>query len=340
MSVHWLESPFRTVDEEQMHKVSAQEAEVLKLAKLIDTDRLVSLETAVTRLSVQASMYSQSLSEQKYNKIVGWLSASPYYNHHQFVSQSRLPGLGKWLLDHRDYIGWQTSSSSSILLLHGITGSGKTNLCSVIVDWLISNANNDLFGYLYCAKPDFERALHSSDDVMRSILGQLTLDTTGGRKVKDFLCSEYERRIAMAKVDGLDLPKLRTQDCVRLILELAEQDPLTIIIDAIDTLKENERHALISALERIVSEADNVVKILLTSRTSNCTIVAPAANKQVQITNYETQQDMEILVNHLIDTAVTSKLLLEGKVSPVLRSMLIQALLEGAGEMQVSPKDL
>lgn len=35
-------------------------------------------------------------------------------------------------------------------------------------------------------------------------------------------------------------------------------------------------------------------------------------------------------MNHLIDTAVKSKLLLEGEVSPALRSMVIQALLDGA----------
>jgi ankyrin repeat domain-containing protein 50 len=94
-------------DEEQMYKVLAQEADVLKIAKLTDTNKLLYLEAAVTRLSVQATMYSQSLSEEKYNKILEWLSAPPYYNHHQFVSQSRLPGLGKWLLSHKDYIDWQ-----------------------------------------------------------------------------------------------------------------------------------------------------------------------------------------------------------------------------------------
>lgn len=320
-----------------MHKVLAQEAEVLKIAKLKDTDKLSSLETAITRLSVQATTFSQSLSKQKYNKIFEWLSASPTYNQHHFFSQSQLPGLGKWLLNHKEYIEWQTSSSSSLLLLDGITGSGKSMLCSVIVDSLLSFANNDSsaapFGYIYCANPGFERARLSSDDVMRSILSQLAVDTTGRCKVRDFLRSEYERQIARASIGGVDLLKLRTQDCVRLILELAEQDPLTIIVDAIDTIKENDQHILISALKKIVLEADNVVKIFITSRSSNRTTIAPAADKQIQITSRETQQDMETFVNHLIDTAVTSRLLLEGEVSPALRRMLIQALLDGAGEM-------
>lgn len=320
-----------------MHKVLAQEAEVLKIAKLKDTDKLLYLETAITRLSIPATMHSQSISEQKYKKILEWLSASPYYSHHRFLSQSRLPGFGKWLLNHKEYIDWQTSSSSSLLLLDGITGSGKSMLCSVVVDSLLSTATNHPsaapFGYIYCANPDFERARPSSDDVMRCVLSQLALDTSGQHKIKEFLCSEYERQIARASVDGLDLPKLRTQDCVRLILELAEQDPLTIIIDAIDIFKGDERHVFISALERIVLEADNVVKIFITSRSSNRTTITQAADKQIQITSHETQPDMESFVNHLVDTAVKSKLLLKGEVSPALRSMLIQALLDEAGEM-------
>ena len=320
-----------------MDQILAQEAEVLKIAKLTDTDKLLNLETAVTRLSVQADMYSQSLSEQKYSKFLEWLSVLPHYNYHQFISQSRLTNLGKWLFNNKDYIDWQTSSSPSLLLVHGIIGSGKSMLCSMIVDSLLSTAKNDQsaapFGYIYCANPDFEKVRRSSDDVMRSIVGQLALDRSGRRTIKDFLYSEYERQIATASVDGLDLPKLRTQDCVRLVLELAEQDPLTVVIDAIDTLKESERHTLASALKEIVLKADNVVKILITSRSSNRAAIQPAVNQQIQVTSHETQQDMESFVNHLIDTVVTSKLLLEGRVSLALRNMLIEALLGGAGEM-------
>ena len=320
-----------------MHQVLAQEAEVLKIAKLTETDKLLNLEAAVTRLSVQANMFSQSLSEQKYLQVLEWLSVLPYYSYHQFISQSRLANLGKWLLNHRDYVDWQTSSSPSLILVHGIIGSGKSMLCSMIVDSLLSTAKSDPsaapFGYIYCANLDLDKGRRSSDDVMRSILSQLAIDRTGQRTIKDFLCSEYERQIATARVDGLDLPKLRTQDCVQLVLELAEQDPLTIIIDAIDTVNEGERHALVSALKEIVVKADNVVKILITSRSSNLTTIEPAANKIIQITSHETQRDMESFVNHVIDNVVTSKLLLEGRVSPALRKRLLEALLNGAGEM-------
>lgn len=53
-----------------MHKILTQKAEVFKIVKLKDTDKLLFVKAAITRLSIQANMYSQSLSEQKYNNIL------------------------------------------------------------------------------------------------------------------------------------------------------------------------------------------------------------------------------------------------------------------------------
>lgn len=207
----------------------------------------------------------------------------------------------------------------------------------MIVNSFLSIADNHSFvasfDYFYCANLDFDKTRCSSDDVMRFIFSQLAVDTKGPRKIKDFLCSEYERQIVKTYGDGLDLPKLRTQDCARLILELAEQDSLIIIVDAIDIIKKNERHALISALKKMVMKTNNVIKIFITSRISNRTTIAPTTDKQIQIISHETQQDMKIFVNHLIETAVTSKLLFERKVFSVLRNMLIQTLFNEAEEM-------
>ncbi|KAL6713705.1 hypothetical protein ACLMJK_009170 [Lecanora helva] len=331
-----IKSPFRTFDETQMQQILARKTEVLQIAKLIDSEKLLNLDAAVTRLSTQADIYSQSFSEQEYNGFVSWLSALPHYRYHQFIIDSRLPKLGTWLFRNKDYIEWQTSSSS-FLMVHGIVGSGKSMLCSMIADTLLCNARNNPaaapFGYIYCANPDFEKKYVSSDDVMRSILGQLALDRNSHRTIKDVLYSEFERQIAKASVDGLDLPKLKTQDCVRLVLELAEEDPLIIIIDAIDTVTESERFSLISALKEIVWKADNIVKILVTSRSSSYAGIESAATHRIQITSHGTQQDMGIFVNHLIDCAVASERLLEGRVSQALRELMMEALLDEAGEM-------
>lgn len=58
---------------------------------------------------------------------------------------------------------------------------------------------------------------------MRTILRQLATDRIDSKKVRDFLWSDYERRLATASIDGFDPPELRTKDSVELILELADQ---------------------------------------------------------------------------------------------------------------------
>lgn len=83
----------------------------------------------------------------------------------------------------------------------------------------------------------------------------------------------------------------------------------------------------------MVIKPNNVVKIFITSKISNYTTIASTIDKQIQIINHETQQDMKIFVNHLIKTVVTSKLLLEKKMFFVLRNMLIQIFFNKAKKM-------
>lgn len=127
--------------------------------------------------------------------------------------------------------------------------------------------------------------------------------------------------------------KLRTKDCARLILELAEEDPITIIIDGLDSIDDDDRYTLVKALDDMVSQADNVVKIFITSRSSNRVAMTPTAAFKIQITPESTRQDMEAFMRHQIDAALAAKLRLGGVVSFDTRKVLEEALLEGAGEM-------
>lgn len=313
-----------------------REEEVNSFAKLVDAGSLQACEAAFMRLSIQTT---RELTEEKYNNIVEWLSVTRYRDHHRLLAQSRsrLPGAGQWLLSHSEYQRWQSSSSCSLLLVHGIPGAGKSTLSSVVVDALLESAATtpDLapFGYFYCANPESEKARRSIDDVMRTILFQLAVDTTQKNKVREFIYDEYDRQILSARAGQLDLPKLTTKDCVRLVLELAQQDPMTIILDGLDAVDDAERHILIAALRDIISKADNIVKIFVTSRTSSRAAEVPDAEFKIHITSEETKSDMEAFVDHLIDDAVASKRLLEGSISRETRVTLRQGLISGAGEM-------
>lgn len=312
----------------------ARKEEVDDFAKLSDVKALKSLKLSVTRLSTENC---KSLSEARYNDLREWLSIAPYYSHHDSVLKCRLQNAGRWLLDNPVYGDWKDSSCSSLLLLHGIPGSGKSTLSSVIIESFLHQARNQRnsapFAYFYCDNVEFERARRSSADILRTVLFQLASDPEPGPKMKDILCSEYQNRLSISRNGKVDLPKPSVNDCIRLILQLAEQDPLTIVIDGIDTCDEQDRLILIEALRRIVQEANNVVKVFVSSRTTGRAAALPDAECRIEITAQETREDMETYVQYLVQTALKRKSLLGGQISPQLLEMLSERLISGAGEM-------
>lgn len=320
-----------------MRSVLEREGEVLKISNMMGMETFQRLEAAFTRLSVSAVDSSLVLADEKFREVRDWLSLSPYSRHHAYVSESRLPGTGQWLLNHPQYADWLASSCSSVLLLHGIIGSGKSTLTSLVIDTLSQLAAQypapAPLAFFYCANSDWERNRASADTVMRTLLWQLCLDASGETKVRESLLAEYERKAAMANIDGFDVPRLRTQDCVRLALELAQQDPLTIVVDALDTLDQKERYVLTKALSDIVSKADNVVKVFVSTRTDTHLRSTLIASNYINITAEDTHADMVTFIEHRIDAIDSNQWLLD--VSSSLHDTLVQFLLEHAGEMWV-----
>lgn len=83
-------------------------------------------------------------------------------------------------------------------------------------------------------------------------------------------------------------------------------------------------------MREIAAKADNVVKILITSK--NNSHLLSVVDKKVHITAHEARLDMEAYVRNQVHENVIDRMLLEGDVSPSLQTTLIQALLDGAGE--------
>ncbi|KAF5013361.1 hypothetical protein FDECE_608 [Fusarium decemcellulare] len=317
-------------DKNSIQAILSQEDEVWKLANLQDTEDLRFLTTTVLRLRDQAT--TKLLDEESYMNMVLGLSSSPFPIHHQTISQSRTPDFGQWLLKLESYRQWCETSSSSILWLHGIMGSGKTYLFSVVVDSLLATAathqNSAPFAYFYCLSTESEPERSSADEILRSALRQLAMTQTHNG-VRDTLASEFELRSKSARLRGLDLPKLTRKKCVDLIIEVANEDPIVILLDAVDQIQDEHRYALLKCLDRIISEAANVVKVFVTSRNDNEVFSALPTAKEIMITRDNTHNDMAQFILQKIDDAR----LIFGNLSSETRDSLANALLVGAGEM-------
>ncbi|KAL8789942.1 MAG: hypothetical protein Q9195_006603 [Heterodermia aff. obscurata] len=332
-------------------EIAAKESTISDLARLFDaemaqvTDQnveairglLENLEKPIIRLADHSTMSLRSLESGKFLALLRWLSPVPFSRHHECNSEIRLETTGDWLLGHPSYLGWNRSSSSSLLLLHGVQGSGKTILASAVIDSFlqktIGETHHAQVAYFYCAKNGFEAERSDPDDILRSLVRQLTFSTETQRVVHESLVIEYDRREAEAQLDGFDTPRLRSAECINLILDLAALNPLVLIIDAIDEVRNSRRHELIDGMNAIISRAGNVVKIFLTTRNDSQIFALLPETQSLCIHESDNARDVEKFVRRTVAHAVQTRRLLNGNVTESFQEDIIQLLIKGAREM-------
>ena len=131
---------------------------------------LTSLNDPIKRLADHSSISAQVLHQNQHLQLLRWLSPVPFSSHHKRHSESRIPGSGQRLLSHERYLNWRSTSLSSIFLLHGIAGSGKTSLTSTIVDSFLQEnsgqASHAPIAYFYCTKNSAEAERSDPEEVM------------------------------------------------------------------------------------------------------------------------------------------------------------------------------
>src|SRR5271169_3064587 len=101
-----------------------------------------------------------------------------YRKHHANLSKDLLSNSGAWLLKSPEFDTWRKSSASSILWLHGIPGSGKTRLVARTIEYLQGEmppqSTAAPVAYFYCARDSAEPGRANPDEIMRSILKQVS----------------------------------------------------------------------------------------------------------------------------------------------------------------------
>jgi hypothetical protein len=93
-------------------------------------------------------------------KILPWISPLEPQKRHYDIRQKRLEGTGGWFLQQSEFQQWidgdspkQNSGTGSILTCSGIPGAGKSVICSLVIDDLITRfppEGDACVAYLYC----------------------------------------------------------------------------------------------------------------------------------------------------------------------------------------------
>ncbi|KAL8833023.1 MAG: hypothetical protein Q9170_004569 [Blastenia crenularia] len=338
--VWMLKSTLVTFQNDQLQKIAAQDAKVSAMAVLSDAETLNfirDLGRPVHRIASQAAQYAESLEDTRYRKILDWLSPINFIHQQNRHSEQRLQGSGEWLLNHPKFLDWQSSSSSSIFLLHGMAGSGKTSLVSAVVDSILCQSSNQaapsLLAYFYCSKATSEVGSSHPKEIMRSIVRQLSITGVTRKSIHRAVVNDYNQRETKAKSEGFDTARLSLRDCIGLVLNITGSDHAIIIIDALDEVRPQSRYDLVESLQQICKESASVVEIFVTSRDDDQISFLLTDVPALRIEPQHNRADMESFIHHQVALATDSRRLLGGDVPRQLQSDLTQALIDSAGEV-------
>ena len=130
---------------------------------------------------------------------------------------------------------------------------------------LMLDADSASTAFFYCARSTAEPARAKPVEILCALLKQLC-SSTSDQPVKNPVARVYEARKKKAEEDCSAIKRLTVEECTSLIIELTKDHPATIILDALDECEEITRHELLEALDSIISNSANVVKVFVSSR--------------------------------------------------------------------------
>jgi ankyrin repeat protein len=328
--IHGLKAPFQVAGGENIKKLLDRECQVLRFTRLVDGQRLLDVSTKVSRTAELSAITDKVVEGQKYQTILSWLSATKYLEHHDEQRKLRTPGTGTWLLQHAEYVSWQQESSSSILIVHGISGCGKTILSSLVIDECRSGQTPIHtpvpLAFFYCSASTSEPDRRNAASVLRSLVRQLTIAASRYPRIHSAVLAVYDGKVEAAKLHGFDLNPLHVYECEDLVVAALEDNPGTLIIDGLDEM--DDPHDLLDSLKSICTKARNVVKIMITTRNSSQIKHKIPNARMVQITHAENSLDVERFITMELD-----QFALRRKISLDTRTKLVESLVSGSGEM-------
>ncbi|KAN0141995.1 hypothetical protein V8E53_000457 [Lactarius tabidus] len=172
---------------------------------------------------------SQSMDEIKWNEveqdILQWLSPpNPSTNHNTACKvYHNVPPT--WFFGSRVFKDWM--SKGPLLWIHGKPGSGKSILCSAIIQYIIvqRDAGRATLTYFYFDFRDEEK--QNVRNVIKSLLIQLSTYSNP--------CCEIIHRLYSTSVKGMQQPRYDILiDCLKEMLFIVSPHPTFVILDALN----------------------------------------------------------------------------------------------------------
>lgn len=143
--------------------------EIKKILETIEKEKgtLILILQADVRDSV-----CEIVRDENFDRVIRWLSSPDPSSNHNSARKKCERTTGDWFIESQDFESWTTQTASS-LWLYGIPGSGKTILCSTIIENVMSLCANSAHEYAYFYFDFNDPLKRSTISMLRSIVTQL-----------------------------------------------------------------------------------------------------------------------------------------------------------------------
>ncbi|KAF5548835.1 het-E-1 heterokaryon incompatibility protein [Fusarium mexicanum] len=222
-------------------------------------DLVEKIQPSLTDLGDRFRELLVRIDESERRKTLGTISSILFRAHHDEISQKRTAGTCEWILKRETFVRWK-QSDSSVTILYGNPGAGKTFLISRVVDYTIEGAKaGEALAFFYCKRDEENR--RNPQHILRSILRQLSTPL-----------QEIER--GTIHVALKDLPTrlelngttFDVSTCEQLIGRLIEDySRTTVVLDALDECDRNTREELMRVLSNLTNGSSKL-RVFISSR--------------------------------------------------------------------------
>ncbi|KZF19011.1 hypothetical protein L228DRAFT_242048 [Xylona heveae TC161] len=260
------------------------------------------LHETLTVLERHKTSLSLALDADTVYEVLRWLSTNDTSLSHVEACGKRATHTGRWLCENEDYIKWKSFLSSvtheTLLCLYGIPGSGKTVLCSRIVDDLDQNVKRAGVGIAFFYFNPHGKYNQGTGTVVSALISQLCCQINDLPKCVELL---HE------KCNGA-LRQPRESDVVTTFKTVMDEfTRVFLVFDAIEKCLERQR--IFDFFDLVLQAHPNKLRLLVTSQREEDIEEELSARRvvSIEINNSHVEEDIRIYVRSRLQKDIRLK---------------------------------
>ncbi|KAI9436570.1 hypothetical protein H4582DRAFT_2078189 [Lactarius indigo] len=246
-----VEDALKRLDDLTREEALMAAAEILKLTHIVD-NKLTTVMNE-TKQVVQQLASGVIVDDVKCRKILKeWVLPPDPSTNHDIAYELHHGGTAQWFFQGGMFEEWK--STGSLLWIHGKPGSGKTILCSALIQEIVtlSKAGLASMAYFYFDFRDLDK--QHIRNLLPSLLIQLSAQSDP--------CRDILSRLYVAHDNGEKKPRVGVMtQCLRDMLTISDQRPTYIILDALDECPNSS--GIPSSREKVLALVKDLVNLRL-----------------------------------------------------------------------------